>query len=298
MRIETVSPFRCRMWAHHDRLDTSINERTCRAEIESFSKHGQLVPVLGRSVSDGSTYQFELIYGARRLFVARHLNQPLRVEVRELSDREAIVALDIENRQRSDISPYERGLSYARWLSAGLFQSQEELSRVLKVSASQVSRLLKLTRLPPLVVDAFPAPSHICEVWGLALAELMEDPARRQATLRRARAICAMDRRPSGGDVIRQLLAAAKGGRRPTQPPRDEVVKDGAGTPLFRIRHQSRHVALLLPMETVSSQSLAQICDALVQILHAATPDVTECRQKRTLTGSVNASPGAVTVSL
>ncbi len=42
-----VNPFRCQMWQLHDRIDAYINEETCRAEIESFLKHGQLVPVLG-----------------------------------------------------------------------------------------------------------------------------------------------------------------------------------------------------------------------------------------------------------
>jgi ParB/RepB/Spo0J family partition protein len=129
-RIVSVSPFRCRMW-----------------EIESFSRHGQLVAALGRPLRKDPDYDVELIFGARRLFVARHLNQPLLVELREMSGREAITAMDIENRHRADISPYERGLSYARWLRAGFFACQEDIARALKVSCSHVSRLLKIARL-------------------------------------------------------------------------------------------------------------------------------------------------------
>src|SRR5262245_57838727 len=140
--IVSVNPFRCRMWALHDRLETHVTEDTCRAEIESISKHGQLVPVLGRPLRQDPDYEVELIYGARRLFVARLINQPLLVELRELSDRDAIVAMDVENRLRQDISPYERGRSYARYLQSGFFKSQDEIARSLKISASQVSRLL------------------------------------------------------------------------------------------------------------------------------------------------------------
>ena len=40
-----------------------------------------------------------------------------------LTDQEAIIAMDIENRQRADTSPYERGVAYARWLNAGYFNA-------------------------------------------------------------------------------------------------------------------------------------------------------------------------------
>src|SRR4030088_270940 len=153
--VISVSPFRCRMWALHDRIDTYVNETTCKMEIDSFHRHGQLVPVLGRPVRGDPDYDMELIYGARRLFVARHINVALMVEVRDLSDRDAIVAMDIENRQRKDVSPLERGLSYARWLRSGYFKSQDDIAQNLKISSSQVSRMLKLARLPSAIVGAF-----------------------------------------------------------------------------------------------------------------------------------------------
>src|SRR5689334_1689624 len=121
MSIISVNPFRCRVWSLHSRADECLTEESCKTEIESFEKHGQLVPVLGRRIRDNSNYDIELIYGARRLFVACYLNQPLRVDVRTISDRDGIIAMDLENRLRKDISAYERGASYARWLRDGHF---------------------------------------------------------------------------------------------------------------------------------------------------------------------------------
>lgn len=43
-----ADPFRCRMWDFHDRIDTHVDETTCRQMIESIATHGQLVPALGR----------------------------------------------------------------------------------------------------------------------------------------------------------------------------------------------------------------------------------------------------------
>jgi ParB family chromosome partitioning protein len=279
--IVTVSPFRCRMWSLHDRLESHIDEKTCRAEIESISRSGQLIPALGRPLREYADYDVEIVCGARRLFAARHLNKPLLVELRDLTDKDAIVAMDIENRQRRDVSPYERGLSYARWLRAGLFQSQDDIARALGISTSQVSRLLKLARLPSVIVAAFNRPLEICEGWGLDLLEALEDPHRRQPTVQAARAVGRMSPRPSAREVYRHLLTATVGGRKAKTRVRDEVVKAGDGTPLFRIKHQTNSIAVLLPVEKVSAKSLEAIRQAICGILQDATPQVLDPPTKK-----------------
>lgn len=264
--LKTVNPFRCKMWELHDRLESSLTEETCRAEIESISRKGQLVPALARALHNDPGHDYELIYGARRLFVARHLNKPLLVEIRDISDREAIIAMDIENRQRKDISPYERGLSYANWLRSGQFSSQDELARELRISASQVSRLLRVARLPAVIVSAFGNPTAIREVWGVELSEALEDPHRRQVTIGAARATSAQERRPAPEQVFCQLIAAGAPGRKVRNAAHDEVVVGDDGRPLFRIRRQRSSIALLLPIAKVSRETLDHIRLAIIEV--------------------------------
>ncbi|HEY6924153.1 MAG TPA: ParB/RepB/Spo0J family partition protein [Steroidobacteraceae bacterium] len=265
--LVSLNPFRCRMWALQDRLESHVTEDSCRTEIQSFSKHGQLLPVLGRPLRGDPDFDVELIYGTRRLFVARHVNKPLLVELREISDREGLVAMDIENRQRVDISPYERGMSYARWLRDGHFQSQDDLARTLKISSSQVSRLLKLARMPSVLVAAFGTPMEICERWGLDLMQALEDPGKRAPTLSKARAIANAAQRPPPGEVYRALLAASTSTSRVVSKSRDEVILNAAGHPLFRIRKLRKSIAVLLPVEEISAGSLQEIREALTDIL-------------------------------
>jgi ParB family chromosome partitioning protein len=186
--------------------------------------------------------------------------------------------MDIENRQRKDISPYERGLSYARWLRSGYFKSQDDVARGLKVSSSQVSRLLKLARLPAVVVAAFKSPLEICESWGLDLAEMLDDPCRRESTLQRARAIGALASRPPAREVYRQLITAATRGTKLKSRAHDEVVKDARGTPLFRVRRQAKAVALLLPVETTCQATLTKIQSAVAAILQEIAPAASKPR--------------------
>lgn len=269
MVIVSMNPFRCRVWRLHDRLEEEVTEQTCADEIRSFEKHGQLVPVLGRRLIGDLEHEVELIYGARRLFVARHLNLPLQVEVRNLTDREGFVAMDMENRQRKDVSPYERGLSYARWLRSGYFSSQDELSRSLNLSASQVSRLLKLARLPSVIINAFANVSEICEGWGGELADALSDPVRRPSLIRVAREISSMERRPQARDVYRQLLSSTVQGRKPRVGNHDRVVKGRDGRPVFRIRRHVDSIALILPAERVSASNLEEIGQAILRILES-----------------------------
>jgi ParB family chromosome partitioning protein len=259
------------MWEFHDRLETHISEVTCRAEIASFGAHGQFVAVLGRSLKGDTSHDVELITGARRLFVARHLNKPLAVEVRTLSDKEALIAMDTENRLRKDISPYERALSYSRWLRSGYFKSQDDIARALKISASQISRVIKLAQLPAVVVEAFENPTLIRENWGRSLLGKLEDPGARQALVDAARAIVAKSERPPVNEVYRQLITASAKGRKLKPRHHDVVVRGDNGATLFRIRHQRDSVALLLPLENVAERTLRDISDAVAGILRAAS---------------------------
>jgi ParB/RepB/Spo0J family partition protein len=267
--IVEVSPFVCRMWELHDRIEEYIGDCTGKAEIDSFDRYGQLTPVLGRPVRGEVGYQVELIYGARRLHIARQLNKPIRVILREVSDREAVVAMDAENRHRRDISPYERGCSYARLLRSNCFNTQEELAQALNTSASQVSRLLKLTRLPALILGAFSSPLEICEVWGLTLLNMWQDPTVRPALSDLARALGARDPKPPAQQIYDELLTARAQRPRPLRRPKgkEAIVTDLDGTPLFRFRRQVDAVVIVLPARGLSGARVSSIENAIGQLL-------------------------------
>jgi ParB family chromosome partitioning protein len=289
-KVVSVSPFRCRLWSLHDRLEEQVTEKSCREEIESFAVHGQLVPVLARPVTGDPAYDFEVVCGARRLFVARHLKSPLLVDVREMSDREAIIAMDIENRQRADVSPYERGVAYATWLRAGHFKSQQEIANALNLSASQISRLLQFARLPTVVVSAFQSPCEICEGWGVTLAEKLADGTMRDKVLRKARNLSKSKPRLAAAEVYEELLSATASQQAVKKNTHDEVVKDCDGKPLFRIRYQRNAIALVLPAWSVSETTLHEICALLAAKLYEALNQKDEVRT-RLVSGDEHVAP-------
>ena len=267
MPIIEVNPMRCRVWHLHPRIDENITEETCSLQIRSLKKHGQLVPVLGRRPRDTRDYDIELIYGARRLFSARHLNQPLRVDLRDVSDRDGIVAMETENRLRRDISAYERGTSYDRWLREGHFSSQEEICRALQVSSAQMSRLLTLSRLPRALIDAFDSPADICEVWGAELATLLKDPVSEHFVLQAADGIRALQPKPSAQEIYVRLRNAGKTGRLPDK----RIVKNDRGDELFSVRRQRGSVVLSVGFDLLSDERLNEIEVAIAELIDTET---------------------------
>jgi ParB family transcriptional regulator, chromosome partitioning protein len=261
MAIESVSAANCKVWNLHPRGDV-LDEVSCAALIDSIRANGQRIPVLGRRGGPPGEASVEIIYGARRLFAAQYLCIELLVDVRDLDDRAALIAMDIENRVRADISPYERGMSYRSWLSAGYFSSQADLAQGLGVSEAQVSRLLRYAELPAAVVGAFESPAAIKEQWAVTLAKRCQDPTTRQLTVRRARESAHSQSHSTAQAVYAALVSDGPRSVAESRS-RDQVVADFAGKPLARIGFRSRSVHFILPKERVTPRILREISEYL-----------------------------------
>jgi ParB family chromosome partitioning protein len=282
-----INPERCRIWENHGRLAEYITEESCRAEIDSFAAHGQLLPVVARRVTGDLEHDFEVICGARRLFIARHLNVPLQADIRDLTDREAVIALEIENCHRKDISAYERGRSYARWLADGYFSSQGDIAHTLEISPSQVSRLLKIARLPSVIVNAFDKPFDICENWGLHLYEAWEDQNKRPHLAAKARCIAKNEAPPSASAVYEQLISSASPKEVRITRARDEVVRSENGEALFRIQYRQQAIALVISTENIASGSLHEIKEIVSKVLQKDSTRTSSGTVDRKSLGSV-----------
>jgi ParB family chromosome partitioning protein len=187
--------------------------------------------------------------------------------LRDVSVRDGIVAMDTENRLRRDISAYERGTSYDRWLREGHFRSQKELCRSLQVSPAQLSRLLNLSRLPRALVDAFSSPADICEVWGAELAAMLEDPATERRVLGVAARIRALQTKPSAQETRDLLRNAGKTNRSPDK----RLVKSDRGDALFSVSRQRGSVVLSIGLDLLSERRLNEIESAIVDLIAGET---------------------------
>jgi len=262
------------MWDYHDRLPELINEVTCRDVIQSFVKDGQRHPVLARPMAGSDGVQYELIYGARRLFAARHLNVKLLAHVRNIDNISGLIEMDVENRLRCDISPYERGMSFKGWLRKGYFRSQEELARALSMSTTHVCRLMRFADLPTAIVSAFPDPREIKESWAVTLAERCADEDAKQRIMIVARSLRKREAGTSDSKRIYKSLldynhkpAVSRVSRR------DEIVRSSAGVPLFRVSYRHNDLHVIIRRDAAPPQVIERLTSAITEALSPARPN-------------------------
>lgn len=268
----TVDPYRCRIWTFNARSAKCVTDASCQAEIESFARYGQFIPVIGRALTGDSEFDVEVICGARRVFVARHLKVPLRVELRELTDRQAAVAVEAENSLHKKISPYERGLWLAKLLEQKLYRSQDEMARELGITPTQVTRLLTFAELPAIVIHAFSSPHDILESWAVELHKAWADERRRLLTDR----ACVLEKRvprPPAVSVYEMLMGARGPASRSGRRGIGRVVKSAAGSPLLRLERQRNDVVLRISNALVDASIEEAVTQAVVTVLTRRAPD-------------------------
>nr|WP_274609767.1 ParB/RepB/Spo0J family partition protein [Rhodobaculum claviforme] len=212
-----VEPEDCVMWEGHNRAYDLLSEETCRDLIDSIRAQGrqEFPAIVRRRTGQGAAY--EVICGARRHYAVSWLranNYPqfrYLIEVRDLTDEEAFRLADLENRDREDLSDYERARDYARALELYYGGKQKVMATRLEVSEAWLSRYLNLAKLPAEVVAAFPSLREVRELHARRLRPALSDDAARARVMAEAAALTGQG--VATPQVLARLLAAAEGPR-------------------------------------------------------------------------------------
>ena len=205
-----VPPVQVRMWKEHNRRYDLLNEQRCADLIEGFTRTGkQEFPAIVRRVEEGEGTSFELICGARRHWTATFLGWDLLVEVRDLNDRQAFTLQDLENRDREDISDYERATDYRNALPKYFNNNRAQMAQFLKIDKSNFQKLLELSDLPKSIVEAYGDLRELKVHHGTAYRRLLSDDKTKRRLLERAKGL--RSQAGKGAEVFRQLKRAVLG---------------------------------------------------------------------------------------
>ena len=192
--LRWVDPADCTMWERHNRAYDLLTEANCRDLIDGIRAQGrQEFPAIVRRREGGAP--FEVVCGARRHFAVSWLRAHgytqfrYLVDLRELTDEEAFRLSDVENRDRADISDFERARDYAHAIDAYYGGSQKAMAERLEVTEGWLSRYLALARLPGTVVSAYADPRDLREVHARRLTPLMRTTQGRGEVMAEARVI-------------------------------------------------------------------------------------------------------------
>jgi ParB family transcriptional regulator, chromosome partitioning protein len=286
---ELVDPARCRIWEGHNRDYVALNPDNCSDLIESFRAQGrQEVAAIVRRVQGDPAHTYEVICGARRHWTVSWLRThdypdfKFLIEPRELTDEEAFRVADLENRNRRDLSDYERACDYARAVERYYDGSQQRMADRLEVTKSWLSRYLELAKLPADVVAAFGTPHVLGIRHGAILAPLLRVPEQYERILIEARVVTAEQAERVGGGstpispaaVMHRLAAAAK---KPTAShsgarTSEHVVRAPDGTILARGQKAGRGGGVAINLPAPAKHDRATLLTALEEILDRVAP--------------------------
>ena len=143
-----VEPSDCRPWKFHNRDNVWMTVDKCQYLVSSIRKNGQKVPIFARKLeNDPEGKNWEIIAGRRRWFACNHLGIKVRVKATDANDRDCAILMNLENKDRDDISEFEDAISYRQQLDAKLFDSQDEMAIALDVKKSKLSKMLSAAKI-------------------------------------------------------------------------------------------------------------------------------------------------------
>lgn len=163
---------------------------------DSIREHGMLQPVLVRPLNSGG---YQIVAGERRWRAARMLGMDeIPVNIRELSDTEAMQISLIENLQRENLNPVEEALGYKE-LIENYGMTQDKVAKTVGRSRSSVANAVRLLSLPERVLTMVEngelSAGHAKALLGFENEELLIATAVRAA---------------DGGLTVRQVERAAQ----------------------------------------------------------------------------------------
>lgn len=279
-RLRRVDPAECRMWQHHNRDYARLTEDNCRDLIDSLvAQGGQEQPAIVRPIKGEGGLRYEVIAGARRHFAVtwlRHNNYPqfeYYVEVRDLKDEECFRLSDLENRNRKDISDYERALDYRGALER-YYDTQQSMASRMKVAENWLSRYLMLANLPAEIVSAYADIHDLKLRHARELSPLLKAAGSRRKVLSAASELSEQhlaDRtagaKPLGGPQVFQLLIkAAKASPKVTKKGPLAEYRTRAGKPMLSVNANTK-TSLTVAIDRRSGADAKEIERAFAQAL-------------------------------
>ena len=134
---------------NRDQPRKNFSDEAITALADSIREHGMLQPILVRPIGTGG---YQIVAGERRWRAARMLGlDEVPVNIRELSDAEAMQIAIIENLQRENLNPIEEAGGYNELIEK-YGMTQDKVAKMVGRSRSAVANAVRLLSLPERVI--------------------------------------------------------------------------------------------------------------------------------------------------
>ena len=142
-----------RDWRFNDRsLESLRDDPEWPGLLEEIRLEGVVQPILVRPLDEPEgDYTHEQVAGFRRLSAARSIDPKMKVPVfeQEMTLDEAVRKQAVENRNRSNPSVWDYGLSYKKQWDSGVWEHKRDLAELNKTSRENFSNFIGLIENMP-----------------------------------------------------------------------------------------------------------------------------------------------------
>ncbi|MDE6781813.1 MAG: ParB/RepB/Spo0J family partition protein [Ruminococcus sp.] len=143
VRISEIEPNR-------EQPRKNFSEESIASLAESIREHGMLQPILVRPLRVGG---YQIVAGERRWRAARMLGlDDVPVNIRELTDTQAMQIAVIENLQRENLNPVEEANGYNELIEK-YGMTQEKVAQMVGRSRSAIANAVRILSLPETVIE-------------------------------------------------------------------------------------------------------------------------------------------------
>ena len=264
-------------WLPIDSIDLSVdqprrvfNEEALDELTDSVRQYGVLQPIRVRMCGE----RHQVVAGHRRVMAARRAGlDSVPAVVAGSDDNRALIEALIENIQREELNPIDRGEALQRLRVNLGAQSWEEVGRVIGISRRHVYHLLNISALPdPIRADI--QAGNVNEKHGRALLRLRDHPELQMNLWRRI-----VDDSMSGDEAIGVARSLLSDQPQPESPsplrPRRRSRRDLEGTllDLLRLLPQAT-MGEIRPLRSQLEALSHQLADVMTDAFHAEEEDL------------------------
>ncbi len=197
--------------------------------LQAIKEAGQTTPILVRpSSTDAKRYM--VVFGHRRLRVARELGVPVKAIVKKLDDATSAIVQGQENAARSNLSFIERAYFAQNLIASGM--TKDVVRSSLAIDEAMLSKMLSVVEtVPASVITALGASKKIGRDRWLSLRQLVLAPALSKVAVEYSES-AELQRLPENErfDALHDYLKRYKSKSAAKKPKADVSVRDWTST--------------------------------------------------------------------
>jgi ParB family chromosome partitioning protein len=244
--IAELDPFAIDQGGVVDRLDDDAADHS--ALMDSIRDHGQQVPVLVRPHPEAED-RYQIVYGRRRVKALRDLGLPVKAMIRDLDDRELVIAQGQENTARKDLTFIEKA-NFARQMRDGGYD-RKIICDALHVDKTQISRMLSVVDAVPLdLVEAIGSAPSVGRNRWMALSELLTATETDTVTALGLIAVSGAERSDARFEALMHALTLPR--RRQAEDEAsdvsDTILRSDVGVEVGRLVRRSGRMVMTVPL--------------------------------------------------